>query len=172
MSEDKLKLEAFKRIEDGAKMTELVIELGVEYTKLLRWKRELKLAKENGTLSQLLDVGPLALENAADQIKHGLVDLGAHDEDLAAIEGELEEAIAGVDGLQKLNDKVQATAMTLTKRISGMAHAGNLEPKEVSLLVDSLTKIQTAFFSKPGIAILTPNGEPSPLGNFQTFLGN
>ena len=172
MTDDQLKLKAFQLIEAGdMKMTEIVLDLGVEYPKLLKWKKELKAAKEDGTIHQLLNVGTVALETAAEQVRHDLEDLGANDDDLEAIEGELESTLAGVEGLNKLSDKVQSTAMKLTKRISGMAHTENLEVKELSLLVDSLAKIQTAFFSKPGIAILTPpGGEGTALGAFKGLL--
>lgn len=168
--DDALKLEAFGKIKAGVKLSNLVMELGVPYPKLLKWKKELKAAEENGTVAELVDVDALVVHEVAETLKQELQDLATDEQDIKTIEGEVETAVKAIDGYQVLNAKVQATALKLANKIDALSFSAT-EAKDVSLLVDALTKIQIAFFNKTGTYVQINNpGATSPLGEFQGLM--
>lgn len=173
MTEDQTKLAAFGRIHEGIPLTHLVEELGVPYPKLLRWKTELKDAEAEGKVHELLAIDQVIVDTALDRVQSSLVSLASSDEDVAKI-GEVVSGVSkGIDGLQLLNTQMQATALTLVKKISALSHNGHLEAKEVQLLTSSLSQLQTAFFNKPGtqVAIINnPQDASHPLGEFKSML--
>lgn len=170
--DEALKLKAFGKIKAGEKLSNLVMELGVKYPTLLKWKKELKAAEENGTVAELVDVDALVVHEAAEIIKQELQELTTDEQSIKTIEGEVESAVKAIDGYQVLNAKVQATALKLANKIDALSFSAT-EAKDVSLLVDALTKIQIAFFNKTGTYVQINNpSASSPLGEFQGLMGD
>jgi hypothetical protein len=171
--EEALKLQAFGKIQGGAKLSELVLELGVPYPKLLKWRKELKEAEANGTVASLVDVDVLLLHEVAEAIKHDIQELTQDEIEREAIEGEVISAVKGIEGYQVLNEKVQATALRLTKRIDSLSMSVS-DAKDVCALVDALTKIQVAFFNKSGTYVQINNSSQndSALGEFKGLMGD
>ena len=186
---DTEKLKAFKRIHAGDKLSDIVIDMGIPYTKLVGWRKELQTAQKNQTLHTLIDAPTVVVQTIAKRVQDDLanlivepttpfeqyspdLDTGTQVTQLAVIEGELQNAIKAVDGLQELNEQVQKTAFKLVNRVR---HFSDLvsEPKEISLLVESLAKIQTAFFSRPGTLVQINNDNSnSPLGEFKQLMSD
>lgn len=156
-----IKLVAFGKFKSGLSAREVADELDEPYSKILRWKNELKEAEEAGTINNLIDADDLLIRRIAEETKQELVGLGADGE---ILEGEIEKVIETIDKHKLLSDKLATTALTLLDRIGVLSSTGGLEAKEVNLLVDSVAKLQTAFFNKPttNVAVLNGNGsEPS-----------
>lgn len=171
MSEDQTKLEAISKIHAGAKLVDLVTELGVPYPKLLKWRKELKEAEETGTVSSLIDIEAVVVQEIADTIQQELLDIAP--DEAEAIEGEVTSTVKGISGLQLLDKQIQTTAITLTRRIGELVDGRELDSREILVLTEALTKVQTAFFNKPGISVhLLGGGENHPLGEFKNLLSS
>lgn len=147
MSDEETRLDAMSYLRQGASARELVAKLDVPYPQLLRWKKELKQAEENGTVASLIDVDALVLEKVANETKEALRNFAPTAEE--EIEAKVGEVVSKVDGLQALNLQTQETASTMLTKIKGMALLAT-DIQEIESLTNSLTKIQTAFFNKPG----------------------
>lgn len=172
--EEKQRLEVFQRLAEDPdiKLSVLVTEIGIPYPKLLKIRKDFREANNNGTLHELLNVDRLVFTEVIDQIKEKVVTITDDEEDVEAIEGELMEAVEKLDGLQLLNKEVQDTALTLIGRLQGFAKDKELDPKEVNALVESLTKIQTAFFNRGQVNIFNSNGSNHPLAEFRGLMGD
>jgi len=160
MSEDmEVKITAFGKFKAGLTAREVSEELDVPYSKALKWKNQLREAENNGEVSSLVDVDELLIHRIAEDTKQDLVALGA---DVDVVEGELETTIDKIDSYKLLSDKMNTTAIKLVDKISGMASL-SLEAKELNLLVESLAKLQEAFFNKQqtNINILNQTSEVS-----------
>jgi hypothetical protein len=171
--EDLLKLEAFARFKVDTKLADMVMELGVPYPKLLKWRKEFRAAEVDGSIMELIDVDAVIVHEVAEQVKRKLQGLTEDEESLRAIEGEIMTSMEGIDGYQMLNVKVQAAAVKLASRIDALSFSTH-DAKDLGLLVDALCKIQVAFFNKTGtfVQINNPGETTSPLGEFKGLLGN
>ncbi len=148
------KIAAFGKFKIGMTAREVSEDMGIPYSKILRWKNELKTAETNNEVINLLDVEQALISDIAEQTKHELEELGA---DTEALEGELDTAKGKIDKYKQLNEKLNATAVKLTDKINTLA-ASSIEIKELQMLVQSLTALQTAFFSKPTQVAVFPGG--------------
>ena len=163
------KLEALGRIKAGAKLADLVVDMGIKYPVLLKWRKELQNAEANGEMASIVDVDAVVVHRIAEEVKHDLVALSEDEENITAITGEVESATQAIDGLQLLNTKVQTTALKLADKIDGLTFSA-LEAKDVLTLVDALTKLQVAFFNKGGTNIQINNASGGPLGEFKGLM--
>jgi hypothetical protein len=166
MTDEATKLEAFKRIHEGESLSDLVMTLGVPYPKLRAWKKELKEAVDAGTVHTLIDIPKEVVQKAAEETQQQLAEFVTTEEELNAIEGEVQQAIQGVEGLQELNVEVQKTASKLTQHIAQMA-TDTTDAKDLALLVDALAKIQNAFFNKAIVQLPSAGETVHPLGMFK-----
>ena len=172
MSDDAIKLDVFKRLNDGDKIADLVMTLGIAYPTLLKYRKEFEIAKENNNLNALLNIKPVMLERIANELTKEIQDLTTDDVERDALEGDVTRVISEIDGYNTLNLEVTDAAVKLTKRISVLS-GGAVEAKEISLLTEALTKIQVAFFNKSGNFVQINNSsdaDKNPLGEFQQLL--
>jgi len=146
--EDAVKFEILGKLNAGTKAQELAQDYGISYPKILKWKKEFKEAKENGTVADLIAADKVTIHEVAESVKHDIKELTDNPKEIEVLEGEVDQAIAEIDGLKVLNTKVQTVALRLASKIEEktlkVEDIGDLQ-----VLVNSLAVIQNAFFNKP-----------------------
>jgi len=155
------KIKAFGKFKIGMTAREVSEDMNISYSKILRWKNELKTAEANNEVIDLLDVEQALISEIAEKTKKDLEELGA---DTDALEGELEIARDKIDKYKLLNEKLNATAIKLTDKIDSMVST-NLEIKELQMLVAALSQLQTSFFSKPTQVAVFPGGSSGEMSD-------
>lgn len=139
---DKEYYSAIGLLSQGVDPHDVAKQLGTSESKVIRWNTEFKRHKEDGTLDKLLDMEELAIHTACE-----LMELPV------AVEA---NAIARVSGFQALEKATQTCALHLVNRIQSMAMSAS-GSGELSELVDSLCKVQTAFFNPNKVQVNVQN---------------
>lgn len=167
-------------------------ELGVDVKDLFKWEKEFRKLEQSQNVQGLLDVDESIVEQIATDVIEMASELNLEprveviagkitviesespsnkETELATTEKQalLESFRCKVNGLQVLNTEVQGTAGLLLTKIIARASKEDLDIKELSQLVSSLTSIQNAFFNKPVTQVMvnTGGGGDSLLGAFQ-----
>lgn len=153
MTELDAKLELYAKLSKDPKwpLRDLVEPLGVSYPKLLEWRKEFLTAKENNTISQLVDIDKFTLAVATEAVEETMNQIApAEANEVAKATNEFKK---GVEGMQQLNTTVQATALTLTARLSVLASDQELTVRDAVAISGALTNIQNAFFNKNGVNV-------------------
>lgn len=164
INEEEIRLRAFGFLQldsSPSRLRELVEELRVPYSKLLRWRKELNVATKEGNVFSLINADQLMLHRVARETKLELEELAPKEGEL--IEKEVDSVVNGVEGLQVLNTQLQTTAIKLAKKVDRLT-ASIEYGKDIVALVDSLTKLQIAFFSKTTNTINVQNNTYSDEG--------
>lgn len=144
--EDKLKILAKIQIDSSPdSLRAISSEMKVPYSRLLKYRKELEQATTDGDISKLIDAEKLTVHRVAEEVKQDLVDLAPKEGEL--IEAAVDNAVSDIDGYQVLNERLQTTALTIASKINNLADIA-VDSKELLILVESLTKLQVAFFSK------------------------
>ena len=133
---------ALVRLLDGEEAKAIATDLDVSYGTVLRYKRELNAAEDEGKVNSLLAAEQSVLDNIASNV---VTDLPVQ-----AQEGAAEEAAAvltGVVGLKRLEGDLQHTAHAINTRIRLMTSTVE-SVHDIVDLSDALCKIQNAFFGK------------------------
>lgn len=151
------------RLIDGEKPKDIAADLGVAYATVLRWRTELKDARENQTVTTLLSMSKDVLDDLAAGI---LVD--TPNELQEAVSEELEAAIKGLTALQRLESELQGTAVLINNRIRFMTASAN-SVGEVVELTNAVAKLQDAFFGKGTTVNVQQNIEGD---GYSSFLGD
>jgi len=120
-------------------------EMQVPYSRLIAYRKELRLAEENGDISLLVDADKLIVHRVAEEVRQDLKELAPTEGEL--ISAKVDEATDSVDGYLVLNERLQTTALTIASKINNLADTA-VDSKELLILVESLTKLQVAFFNK------------------------
>lgn len=151
-NDNDLKYKAITMLNNGSAPKDITSALDIPYSKVLRWRKELQETKTKEDVQTLIDVDQAVVHRAAEIVKDEF-------EEISDSAGELvSQVVSKVDGLQLLNDKLQSVGLDLATHIEAMAISIE-EPKDLMILVDSLSKLQTAFFSKGNnVNILNANG--------------
>jgi len=157
MADDKLR--ALGLISQGMPVREVSAKLEIGYAKLLKWKKEYEESLECNKVSKVLDVPALIVNRIANEVKDDVQALGTSDD----LEGEIVDFVDGVDGLNKLSVELQSTAVALSKSIKQMS-ALQPGPSELIMLVEALSTLQTAFFSKNVTNVNVLNAAGAPQG--------
>ncbi len=156
---------ALVRLFEDEDPKEISTDLNISYATVLRYKRELRLAQDEGKVNSLLAKEQGVLENMA---QAAVCDLPAE-----LVEGELEEAkslVKGVLGLKRLEEDLQHTAHDINTRIRIMV--GTAEGVgEVVELTEALCKLQNAFFGK-GTQVLVQQNNNAGGESYGQFLND
>ena len=143
----------------------IATDLDISYATVLRYKRELSIAQDEGKVNSLLAQEQGALDNMA---QAAVCDLP---EEL--VEGELMEAeklVKGVLGLKRLEEGLQQTAHVINNRVRLMC--GTAEGVgEIVELTEALCKLQNAFFGK-GTQVLVQQNINTGGESYGQFLGD
>lgn len=139
---DKEYYSAIGLLSQGVDPHDVAKQLGTSESKIIRWNTEFKQHKDDGTLDKLLDMEELAIHTACE-----LMELPVQVE---------ANAIARVSGFQALEKATQTCALHLVNRIQSMAMSAS-GSGELSELVDSLCKVQTAFFNPNKVQVNVQN---------------
>lgn len=134
-------------------------DLDVSYSKVLNHKKEFEQAKLNGTIHQLMDIDRTVLEHAAKDLD---------------VPAEVSNKLAkGLDGLQNLDDALQATAMQINTKVKSMVMSAE-QPSEIQVYAEIIANLRSAFFGKNQVAVQINNGQPgqSEAPAYRQFLGD
>ena len=165
--EDKLK--ALGKMEAGIALHEISADLGIPYPKLLKWRKELKEHKENGTIMDVVNADEVVVHAVAEQVKQDLIDLDPDSKDI--IEADINEVVKSIDNLSVLSTRLQTSAMQLANQISQISVLCT-DPKEMSFLAKALCDMQEAFFNKPvtNINVQTNNYSGEGVSKFKSLM--
>ena len=132
-------------------------EMKVPYSRLLKFRKELEQATEDGDISTLVNADALMVHRVAEEVKQDLEDLAPQEGEL--ISADVDKAVDGIEGLTVLSQRLQTTALALASKINNLAETA-VDGKDILILVESLSKIQMAFFNKniTDIKILNQSG--------------
>jgi len=163
---EEIKVDVLAKLNQGTKAKTVAEDLNIPYATVLKWRREYAEAKADGEVASLVNVDSVVVHRVAEQAKEDLAFLG--DETAALV-----EATEGkIEGAQLLNIKVQDAAKELAAKISEATNRPGIEARDISLLADALTKLQTSFFNKgaTNINVLNQNNmDGSAMSTFQTL---
>ena len=147
-SDDDIKLKVLGRMQldsSPANLRTISTELKLPYSKLIKWRKELKEATDAGDISSLVDADQLLIHRVAEDVKNDLKDLAPTEGEF--IEAAVDDVVDGIDSYKVLNTRLQTTALVLAQKIDNMADIA-VTAKDVIVLVDALAKLQLAFFNK------------------------
>lgn len=165
MARDEIKMyQAISRIENGEDKRTVADDLEVGYATVLRWHRDYKDAKLNGTLDQLLDMDKLILATAGQ-----LLESGALPEQAAA---GLDRVTSGVSALEKLQSDFITTAAAVNAQIKSRLLSVE-HTSELMELTECLVELQNAFFNKNTTQVNVQNNYGGESGSkYGTFLND
>ena len=165
MARDETKMyQAISRIENGEDKRTVAEDLDIGYATVIRWYKEYKDAKLNGTLDQLLDMDKLILATAGQ-----LLESGAMQEQLD--EG-VERVSKGANALSKLQDDFVLTASAINAQIKSRLLSIE-HTSELMELTECLVELQNAFFNKNMTQVNVQNNYDSQSGSkYGTFLND
>ncbi|MDX1810306.1 MAG: hypothetical protein R3240_00040 [Gammaproteobacteria bacterium] len=158
--DDIVKYKVLADLRQGSEPKALVQKYGIPYPKILRWRRELKKAEEDKSVTDLLDVDKIVIHEAAERVKQDLAKLENSDE-TKELSKAVDDAVSSLDTLSLLNSKLQATALALLNKISEALEEEVIHTKDIIALASALGSLQTAFFNKAGTQIAIFNGQSS-----------
>lgn len=159
------KYQALVRLFDGEQPKAIAADLDISYATVLRYKRELSTAQDEGKVNSLLANEEGVLQNMASQ---ALADLPDELQEGALIEATA--VIDGVIGLQRLEADLQQTASKINCRIRLMCGTAE-QVSELVDLTDALCKLQNAFFGK-GTQVLIQNNVNGGSESYGQFLSD
>lgn len=137
------KFKILLEIEKGATPREICEAFNVPYSKVLKMRKDLNAAKDEGEVQSLVNVEQEIVHRIAEEVRKDFNELSPKEDITEVIEGVVE----GIDSYQKLNVKTQESALKVIGRLNAMVDMC-VSPIELEVLASSLTKIHTAFFNK------------------------
>ena len=163
---DTIKYTAIVKIAQGSTPKAIAEELDISYAKVLRWKNEYVIAKQENGLKKLLKVDEDMLAELSAQF------VGSLPAELAEASAEATEGLSrSVGGLQKLSIELQATAITISNRIRVQVMSVD-SPIELTELTKSLCLIQEAFFNSKSTQVNVQNNYTPEAASYGEFLGD
>lgn len=190
MSNDEAKLKFFGLIKTAAEREQeldysaVADMLETDRKVLKRWATEFKKKTENETALSLIDVDSVMIDRIAEELEREAAELDAPKTQINPVTGHIEvikpdtkvtkqrnqkiESFRnGVEGLQLLNEEVQATAGTIVHKIMDAVDDDELSTRDLAALTKALTDVQNAFFNKPTTNVqvntIQQNGEGETL---------
>jgi len=144
----KSRLIALAKLVNGTTPKDVSEEMDdISYGQAIKLSKELKRAQEKNDLEQLFRMPEDSREMLFAAVRDSLeADLGGL-VPTTTLEGELLSLDEKVTGLAMLDGELQKSALTIARRINILASA-NADVSSLSILTDSLAKLQTAFFAK------------------------
>jgi hypothetical protein len=129
------KHEIYSALLTGKPTKEIAEELDVSYSYVLTLNRDLQKAKLENKLHELMDVDRVVIEQS-----------------VAHLGDEVKGTLEKIDGLQKLNQELQATATRINTQLR--SHIMSTDHiSELAMCTEILCSLQQAFFGKSGVQI-------------------
>lgn len=176
LEDESVKLEVLAKLKEGTKPQVLVQDFGISYSRVLKWRRELKEAEETGTVNKLLQIDKIVLQRVADEVEKEIQQLNIvedepiNEEIAVEIEGEVEKAVDSIKGLQLLDTSLQQAAILIIDKIKEKTIFVE-ETKDLYTLTEALAKLQNAFFNKPQTNVNILNNNNVSNDGLQKFRG-
>lgn len=140
MLTDEVKYSVLARLELGEKPKDLATEYDISYGAVLRWRREYKEAKDNGIIDKVYDVDRLVLEQAA-------ANLPVPSAVSEAAKGAVENIARALSGLERLDNELQTTALSLVKKYNALTASASFG-SELESITKGICDLRSAFFGK------------------------
>ncbi|UOF80161.1 terminase small subunit [Caudoviricetes sp.] len=165
MSRDHNKYLVLSRLIAGETPSDIAKDSEVSYPTILRYNREFKDAKQNGTLENLLNMEEAVLEDILATVRE------KSPEGLQDKVGELVENVEiNITALKDLSEQLKETAGVINQRLKSMTVAA-LSVHELDVITESLCKIQNAFFNKNTTQVNVQNNyDASGKNRYSNFL--
>jgi len=157
---DDEKLKAIGLFKAGFNSKEISRELKVPYTTVRKWRPEADNLQTKQDLETILDTDTIIVHEVAEGVREKLAEIV--DDGGELVDGVLET----VDKLQALQGELQASATSALKKIDRLVDECR-SADDLTTLIDSIAKLQTAFFSKgANVNVLNAfgGGQPSDTG--------
>lgn len=157
-----VKYKAIVRLHEGAEPKLIAEELDIPYSRVLKYRGELKEAEVSGNLNKLLHMDEAAVEMMANELVRDLP-IELQEQAKAITDG----VVSGVKGLDALSGEFQRTAMHINNRIRTLSMSIE-HVSELGDLTKALCELQNAFFNKQGVQVNIQNnaGGESSYGEF------
>ncbi len=139
--EDKIKYKVISLLEQDTPPRDISDQLDVSYSSVIRVRGELERAKENGTISQLIDSDKLLLEKVGEEL---------------GLQESADTLAKGMDGLERLSTELQKTALMLNTRINSLLMAVE-HPSELQVYASVLCDLQKAFINTNAVQVNVQN---------------
>ena len=148
-----VKYKAIVRLHEGVEPKLIAEELDIPYSRVLKYRGELKEAEVSGNLNKLLHMDEAAIEMMANELVRDLpVEL--QQQAKAITDG----VVDGVKGLDALSGEFQRTAMHINNRIRTLSMSIE-HVSELGDLTKALCDLQNAFFNKQGVQVNIQNNQ-------------
>jgi len=157
-----VKYKAIVRLHEGAEPKLIAEELDIPYSRVLKYRGELKEAEVSGNLNSLLHMDEAAVELMATELVRDLP------EELQPAAKALTDGVTnGIKGLDSLSGEFQRTALHINNRIRTLSMSIE-HVSELTDLTKALCELQNAFFNKQGVQvnIQNNNGGDASYGEF------
>jgi hypothetical protein len=165
MSNEAIKYQVLVALHEGADPKVIAEELDISYSKVIKYRSELRAATAEGRLNSLLHLPDAAVELMAEKL---VKDLPEELQPMA--EENLAKLSKGVAGLERLDTELLQTASHMNNRIRTMVSTIE-HVSELTELTKALCEIRNAFFNKSGVQLNIQNnvgGEASAYTEFLT----
>ena len=139
--DDNDKFKAMGLFKAGFSAREIAKEVPIPYSALLRIRKEAERMGTKEDLELILDTDSVVIHDLAEGIRGKLEELTEDGDEI--VNGVLER----VDRLQELQIDLQESGIKVLQKIDDLLDTCS-EAAEIVILVDSIAKLQTAFFSK------------------------
>lgn len=154
------KYKVISLLQNNVTPRDIVEQVDVSYSMVLRLKREYENAKLNNTLDQLIDTDKLLLAKIDDELSS-----------VANMKGSVAALTKGLDGLERLSDELQKTALNINTRVNSLILSIETM-SELEIAADILCKMQTAFLNKNMTQVNVQNNFGNDTPKYSQFLGD
>lgn len=144
----------------------IAADMDVSYNKVLRLKRELKLATDAGKLQEFIDIDSAMMHELTEIAKEHVPDVIKSDAGEA-----LTKLAATKNTLEALSTEFQLSAKFLSNRIKTAASTAD-QPHELQTLAAALCDLQNAFFNKNQTQVNVQNNYGEADNRYGSLLGD
>jgi transposase-like protein len=169
MADQETKLKFIARIttDPHTRLHDLAKEMGVKYSTLYKWREEYLEAEAAGDVSSVINADELMVARVAEQVRNDLDCAGLPTD---GIESSVTKLTSGIDGLRVLDTKLTTAAAAVASRILGVTGRHDLEPRDLLVLANALSSLQSSFFAKgTNVNVLQYNESDGNSGGLKRF---
>lgn len=138
---DEHKLKAIGLLSEGNNAKDVARQLSIPYPTVLKWKPEAESIKTKDDLETVLDVDKVILHELAESTRDKLNELTEDGGEL------VEQVLTKIDNIGILQTNLQLSGTAVLTKVNELIDACN-NPDDILILVEAISKLQTAFFSK------------------------
>ena len=161
---EKTKMLALAYLKNGMRPKQVADAIeGLSYSQALNLRKELELAEEQNTLTELFSLDKAALETLLESVKSRVTEDAGDLVEGELIEASIDKIASQVHGIQKLEESLNKAAIIMSQQIQAKAILAN-SPDSLLVLAEALAKLQLAFFAKG------TNVQVNNIQNFEQFL--